>query len=70
MRKNRDYPVQDETPRKNTMAGQRDRGGYNSHGHEHPKHTGRKAGDWQEQVDEAPKLARKGLTPQKTRTRP
>lgn len=55
-------------PRKG-MQKQRDRGGHNAHGHQHPQHLGRLICG-EDLVKEAPKLPRAGLTPQKRVTRP
>lgn len=55
--------------KKTMMAGQRDRGGYNSHGHKHPAHLGNTIGDGK-QPKPAPVLPAKGLTPMKAKTRP
>ena len=54
-------------PKKNTPAGQRDRGGYNRHGHKHPQHLGRML------CDDAPKSAQSSnkadMTPQTQKKR-
>lgn len=52
------------TPQKSSMKKQRDPGGFNRHGANHPNVMGNQL------IKPAPKLPQKGLTPSKDRTRP